>query len=397
MPLTDLACRSSKAAGRPVKLSDGGGLFLLVQPNGGKLWRLAYRFAGKQKTLALGVFPYISLKEARSRREAAKTLLASGTDPSEDKKAALRKRKLEEGNSFEAVAREWFDARKDGWTPAYSDRIWRRIEADLFPICGTQPVNRIEPPDLLDAIRKVEQRGAIVLAKRLLQVAGQIFRFAVASGRATRDPSQDLKGALRTGPPAKRRTALKPNQLPEFFKALNAYAGDRTTVLGLKLVVHTFLRTNEVRFGCWEEIETIDNEAPLWRIPAERMKAGIEHIVPLTPQVLRILRELKFVAGGSCHIFPAPTKEGVISQNTLIYALYRMGFHSRATVHGFRGTASTILNEKGFNRDWIERQLAHVERNDVRAAYNTAEWLDERRKMMVWWSNFLDTAELKSS
>lgn len=373
MPLSNLACRGAKPSDRPIKLSDGGGLFLLVQPSGGKLWRLAYRFASKQKTLALGVFPHVSLKVARLERDEAKVLLAKGIDPSEERKASRRKSQLEAENSFRAIAQEWFGARNDGWTVAYSERIWRRIEADLLPTFGDQAITNIEPPMLLDAIRKVEQRGAVVLAKRLLQVSGQIFRYAVASGRATRDPSQDLRGALRAAPPAKRRTALRANQLASFFEALDSYVGDRRTALGLRLVVHTFLRTSEVRFGRWDEIESIEDSTPLWRIPAERMKVRAEHIVPLSSQVVKILKELKGLAGASPLIFPAPTKEGVISQNTLIYALYRMGFHSRATVHGFRGTASTILNENGFNRDWIERQLAHVENNGVRAAYNTAE------------------------
>jgi integrase len=390
MPLNDTVCRNTKPTDKPVKLSDGGGLHLLINPTGGKLWRMAYRFHGKQKTLAFGTYPAVSLKDARSRRDDAKVLLAKGIDPGEQKKVDKRQARVQASNTFEIIAREWFDARKAGWTPAYSTRIWRRLEADIFSVIGARPVQDIEPPELLDAIRAVEKRDAIVLAKRLLQVTGQIFRFAVASGRAKRDPSQDLRGALKTAAPQKHRAALRASELPEFMQALENYEGDRSTVLALQLIMHTFLRTSEVRFGKWSEIEELDGVKPLWRIPAERMKARSEHLIPLTKQAVAILKGLKTLSGKSENILPAATKEGVISQNTLIYALYRLGYHSRATVHGFRGTASTILNEHGFNRDWIERQLAHAERNDVRAAYNSAEWLPDRRNMLIWWSDYLE-------
>ncbi|MCO5153917.1 MULTISPECIES: tyrosine-type recombinase/integrase [unclassified Shinella] len=397
MPLTDVFCRNVKPSEKPQKISDGGGLFLLVEPRGSKLWRLAYRFNAKQKTLSLGIYPAVSLKDARDHRDRAKELLARGIDPGEHKKQEKRKKRLEAGNTFETVAREWFDAQKSGWTPGYADRILRRLEADIFKLIGRRPINEIEPPELLDAIRQIERRNAIVLARRLLQVCGQVFRYAVASGLAKRDPSQDIRGALRSAGPKKHRTALKEAELPEYLAALDAYEGDRRTVLALKLVLHTFLRTSEIRFGAWSEFEALGSERALWRIPAERMKARSEHLVPLTSQVESILEELKRLSGNSPYILPAKTKEGVISQNTLIYALYRMGYHSRATVHGFRGTASTILNENGFNRDWIERQLAHAERDGVRAAYNSAEWLPDRRKMLLWWSDHLEMLYRKQS
>lgn len=395
MPLSDAACRNAKAGDKPRKLSDGGGLFLLVQPTGGKLWRLAYRFQLKQKTLAFGAFPAVGLKDARVLRQGAKELLAKGLDPAEQKKNVKREALLNAANTLEAVAGEWFEARKDAWTPGYSDRIWRRLQADVLHVIGSRPINAIEPPELLQVIREIEKRGAVVLAKRILQVTGQVFRFAIASGRASRDPSQDLRGALRSAGSTKHRAALKAGELPEFLRSLEQYQGERATALALKLIVHTFLRTAEVRFGQWQELEGLDGDSPLWRIPAYRMKTRNEHLIPLPPQVTAILSELKHLAGTNRHMLPAPTKDGVISQNTLIYALYRMGYHSRATVHGFRGTASTVLNEHGFNRDWIERQLAHTERSDVRAAYNTAEWLADRQKMLIWWSNYLDDAQAK--
>jgi integrase len=394
MPLSDAACRNATSGGKPVKISDGRGLYLLVQPTGAKLWRLAYRFGGKQKTLALGTYPVVSLSEARKRREMAKDQLASGIDPSHAKKEAKKAARMEAAGSFESVAREWFAARKASWSSAYADRLMRRLEADVFTAVGSKPVGCIEPPELLGAVRAVEARGAIELAKRLLQVTGQVFRFAVATGRAKRDPTQDLRGALQSAGPQKHRAALKANELAAFLAALEAYDGDRRTALGVKLVLHTFVRSAEARFATWSEFEDLDGPAPVWRIPAERMKARSEHLVPLSPQVVRIILELKSVVGGGERVFPSSTKKGVISENTWLYALYRLGYHSRVTVHGFRRTASTILNEQGFNRDWIERQLAHKERNDVRAAYNAAEWLADRRAMMRWWSSYLEGRKL---
>lgn len=392
MTLTDTKCRNAKPTEKPRKLSDDGGLFLLIQPTGSKLWRQAYRFNGKQKLLSHGPYPTVTLQEARAKREAAKRLLSDGIDPGDDRKAMKRRAKIAADNTFEAMATEWFNARKDGWTPAYSERLWRRLQADIVPVIGARPVSEIEPPELLDAVRKVEKRGAVVLAARLLQICGQVFRFAVASGRASRDPSQDIRGALKSPGAKKHRTALKAADLSAFLKSLADYPGDQQTVLALRFVIHTMVRTNEARFAAWEEFE-LTGRTPIWRIPAERMKMRNEHIVPLTSHVLAILHDLKKLSGDSRYLLPSKTKDGVISQNTLIYALYRLGYHSRATVHGFRGTASTVLNENGFNRDWIERQLAHAERDDVRAAYNSAEWLNDRRIMLEWWSDYLDTAE----
>ena len=296
-------------------------------------------------------------------------------------------------NTLKSIAREWYDIQLDGWTVGYADRILRRLEADVFPELGRLPINEVEPPELLKVIRAVERRGAVVLAGRLLQVCGQVFRFAVASGRSIRDPSQDLRGALRSPGTQKHRAALKAPELRPFLKALTDYPGDRQTALALRFVIHTVVRTGEARFAKWEEFEGLDGAEPIWRIPAERMKMRTPHLVPLTPQAVAVLRVLRTVAGNSANVLPSATKDGVISQNTLIYALYRLGYHSRATVHGFRGTASTILNENGFNRDWIERQLAHSDRDGVRAAYNSAEWLSDRRIMLEWWSDYLDAAE----
>jgi integrase len=271
----------------------------------------------------------------------------------------------------------------------------RRLETDIFPTIGPKPVSSIEPPELLAVVRAVERRGAVELAKRLLQVSGQIFRYSIATGRALRDPTQDLRGALQAPEPRKRRAALKPVDLPGFLQALEAYDGERSTLLGIKLVLHTFVRSAEARFAMWGEFENLRGSFPVWRIPADRMKARAEHLVPLSVQTITILEELRALSLGSEFVFPSPSKKGVISENTWLYAIYRLGYHSRVTVHGFRGTASTILNEHGFNRDWIERQLAHVERNDVRAVYNSAEWLSDRRRMMAWWSDYLEIAQAR--
>jgi integrase len=388
MPLSDVKCRNSKGQARPYKLSDGGGLYLLVNSDGSRYWRLAYRWHGKQRTLALGVYPAVGLMEARAGRDDAKRSLAANVDPSATKRERKRAAKIASGNTFEAVALEWHENWKDGRTPYYAGQILRRLQADVFPAIGSRPIAELEPPELLDLLRKVERRGAHETARRLKQLLGQVFRFAIVTSRAKRDPSVDLKDALRaTGEPQRHR-AMPLEELPSFLRRLETYSGERQTKLALKLVTLTFLRTTELRAGRWSELENIDENSAQWRIPAERMKMRLEHLVPLSRQAVAALRELRVLAGNSPNIFPSPGKEGCMSSNTMLYALYRMGYHGRATTHGFRGVASTILNESNlFNRDWIERQLAHVERNEVRRAYNAAEWMPDRRRMMQWWAD----------
>ena len=390
MPLTDTAARSAKGREKPYKLADGGGLYLLVNPDGARYWRLNYRFAGKQKTLALGTYPITSLADARKGRETAKEQLAARIDPSEARRAEKRAARLHSSRTFEVVAQEWFAAKLPGWVPSYSDRLLSRLEADIYPTLGHRPIADIEPPELLEVIRKVEARGAIELAKREMQVVGQIFRFAIATGRAKRDPTQDLRGALKSPGRQKHHRALPREDLPDFLKALDAYDGEPMTKLALQLMVLTFVRTTELRAARWSEFEGLDGPEPLWRIPPERMKMRFEHLVPLSPQAVAVLQELRPLAGRSPQLFPSPSKEGFMSNNTMLFAMYRMGYHGRATVHGFRGVASTWLNEAGYHPDWIERQLAHDERNEVRGAYNSAQYLAGRRQMMCDWANFLD-------
>jgi integrase len=389
MPLSDVQLRGLKATQKPYKVSDSGGLFVLVSPNGSKLWRLAYRHQGKQKLLALGAYPTISLRDARKARDDAKELLASGDDPAHLRKMEKRRERVAAGHTFRLVADEWFDGQKRRWAKSYADRLRSRLDADLIPEFGNRPIASIEPIEVLDAIRKIENREAVEMARRVMQMASAIFRYGVATSRCMRDPTADLRGALQAAGPAKRRSSLRADELPEFLGRLEQYDGERTTQLALKLVLHTFVRTSELRFAEWREFEELNGNEPLWRIPAERMKMRRSHLVPLTTEVVAMLRELRALSGRNRWLFAADTRTGVMSENTMIYALYRLGYHGRATVHGFRSTASTILNENQFNRDWIEAQLAHAE-GSVRSIYNAAEWLPARRTMMEWWSGFLE-------
>jgi integrase len=389
MPLSDAKLRALKPKDKPYKVSDTEGLHVFVPATGAKLWRLAYRYLGKQKTLALGQYPAVSLFEARRARDEARRLLAKGDDPSVAKRTRKLERAIAANNSFESIANEWFEISKARWVKTYSSRLRGRLDDDLLPSLGKRPISEIEPLEVLDAIRKVERRDAIEMAKRIMQMASAIFRYGVATARCRRDPTADLRGALKPPKMPKQRTALPSAVLPEFLRALDTYDGALVTKLALQLVLFTFVRTAELRFGRWQEFEGLDGPEPLWRIPPERMKMRRAHLVPLSTAAVIVLRKLHKLTGKSEWLFPAPTKSGVMSENTLIFALYRMGYHSRATVHGFRSTASTVLNEAQFNRDWIEMQLAHSD-GTVRGIYNAAEWLPGRRQMMEWWAEYLN-------
>jgi len=387
MPLSDATCRNAKGRDKPYKLSDGGGLYLYVTPNGSRLWRQKYRFNGKEKLLSFGPYPAIRITEAREKSEAAKRQLANGLDPAlglvaEDARAAG------DGETFKTIADEWLRGMNERWAAAHALRVGSRLRDDVYPHIGDMPIDSIGAPDVLAMLRKIEERGALEMAKRVCQSCGQVFRYAIATGRAERDPTGDLRGALKPSPRVRHQAKLPANELPEFVRRLRAYEGDPVTPLALEFLIHTWTRTGEVRGAEWSEID-----GDLWRIPAERMKMSRDHLVPLTPQSQAILARLKAIGRGSAYIAPG-VLGGMMSANTLIYALYRMGYHSRATVHGFRGTASTLANESGlFRADVIERQLAHVPGDAVRSAYNAAEYLAERRAMMTWWSNHLDEAE----
>jgi integrase len=388
MPLSDAKVRALKAKDAPYKISDTDGLYVLVSPSGAKLWRLAYRNFGKQKTLAFGQYPAVTLLDARQARNEARRLLAKGIDPSAAKQAEKRERALSASSSFESVAIEWFENNKERWVETYSSRLRSRLDDDLISSLGKRPIAEIEPLEVLETIRKIERRDAIEMARRVMQMASAIFRYGVSTARCRRDPTADLRGALKPPKAPKRRAALPTTELSTFMLALEQYDGDLVTRLALKLVILTFVRTSELRFARWSEFEGLDGPEPLWRIPSHRMKMRRDHLVPLSPQAVEILRKLRKIAGEAQHVFPASTKTGVMSENTLIFALYRMGYHGRATVHGFRSTASTVLNEAQFNGDWIEIQLAHSD-GSVRGVYNAAEWLPSRRTMMNWWASHL--------
>jgi len=386
--LTDKSLRTNPRE-KPFKLSDGGGLFLLVQPDGRRYWRLAYRFDGKQKLLALGVYPEVTLAEARLHRDEARKLLAADTDPGEVKKQSKRARHLGEVNAFEAIALEWWDHQRGTWSDDHARRVRESLEREVFPCFGSKAISTIQAPEVLDAIRAVERRGALDVASRLLQRVVSVFRYAIQTGRATYNPAADLSGTLKVRK-VEHQPSLPRAELPEFFKRLRQYDGYPQTLLAFQLLLLTFIRPGELRGARWKEF---DIERAEWRIPAERMKMKTEHVVPLSTQAIAVLAELKPLTGSYDLLFPGERKRAKpISENTLTFALYRMGYKGRATAHGFRATASSILNEEGFNRDAIERQLAHVERNKVRGAYtHHAEYLVERRQMMQWWADYLDT------
>jgi integrase len=327
------------------------------------------------------------LADARERRAQARKVLAAGGDPGEAKKETKRLATFKSANAFEAVAREWFEKRKHGWTPASADSMLLRLERHILPKLGQRPIADIAAPEVLAMLRVVEDRGALETARRVMQMSGQIFMYAIATGRAVRNPVPDLRGALKT-PVVKHHSYLKASDLPQYLEKLEGYEGSLQTKLALRFLLLTFVRTNELRGAQWTEFDWDKAE---WRIPPERMKMRELHIVPLSRQAIATLRELAKHSGNRQYVLPNQhNPASFMSENTMLYALYRMGYHSRTTGHGFRSTASTILNEHDFRADVIERQLAHSERNSVRAAYNHAQYLPERRKMMQWWADYLD-------
>jgi integrase len=386
MRLTDIKCRSAKPTKKARKLSDGGGLYLEVMPNGSKYWRLKYRFAGKEKRLAIGVYPEISLGQAREKRITAKKSITAGSDPSQLKQEAKQLAVTKGNNTFEKVAREWHETNLHTWSKNHGEAVLKRLEADIFPKLGGRPTSDINAPEILAVLRVIEKRDALDLTQTVAQYCRRIFAYAIATGRAERNPVIDLRGALKT-PVRKHHSHLKAHELPEFLQKLEAYDGTPQTKRALKLLLLTFVRTTELRGAEWVEI---DFEKAEWRIPASRMKMKDPHIVPLSKQAIILLKEQQKQTGNRQHVFANEHRPiTYMSENTMLYAIYRMGYHSRTTGHGFRATASTILNETGFTPDVIERQLAHIERNKVRAAYNHAQYLPERRKMMQWWADYL--------
>ncbi|MFM0089957.1 integrase arm-type DNA-binding domain-containing protein [Paraburkholderia sediminicola] len=391
-PLTDMRIRKAKPADKSYRLADGKGLYLEVMPNGSRYWRMKYRFDDKEKRAAFGVYPEVSLAEARERCLAARKLLAGGIDPSEQKKEVKRARALEAVSSFEVVAREWFESQKGGWTEVYAGKVINSLEVDVFPKVGAKPIGDIEAPHMLEILRAVEARGVRETAKRVLQRSRAVFQYGIMTGRCSRNPASDIDAetVLKKNAGVQHMARMKPMEIPQLMRDIAEYQGDVVTRLALRFMALTFVRTTEMIQAKWTEF---DETAPAeWRIPAERMKMRDPHIVPLSRQALEVLAELRKLNGAEDHVFYSIQGRGPLSNNTMLYALYRMGYKSRMTGHGFRGLAATVLRELGYSRDLVDRQLAHAERNQVTAAYVHAEYLPERRKMMQHWADYLDSA-----
>ena len=390
MSLTDTAIRVAKPAEKPVRLFDGGGLYLEISPNGGKWWRLKYRYGGKEKRLSLGIYPDVTLKVVRERRDEMRKLLADGIDPGENRKARKQARMDLAANSFEVIAREWFAKFKSTWTQGHADKIIQRLERDIFPTIGNRPISEVKAPDLLACLRKIEERGALETAHRALQNCGQVFRYAIASGRTERDITADLRGALPPVRPKHHAAITDPKATGELLRAIDGYRGSLVTQCALRLAPLVFVRPGELRQAEWSEIDLDKGE---WNIPAERMKMREPHLVPLSVQAVAILREIHPLTGHGRYVFPsARTGERPMSNNAILAALRRMGYgKDEMSGHGFRAMARTILDEVlGVRPDFIDHQLAHAVRDPNGRAYNRTAHIAERRKMMQQWSDYLD-------
>lgn len=394
--LTDQAIRAAKPQSKPYKLADSGGLYLFVQPPGSRLWRLKYRFDGVERTLSFGAYPHVSLSLARERREEAKRLIAQGVDPGAKRKAE----KAARADTFEAVAREWLERKakpderngRAALAPVTLDKAKWIFETLLFPYLGQRPISKITPPELLQVLRRIETRGRRETCRRAKQRCGQVFRYAIATGRAERDIAADLRGALAPVVTRHHASITDPTAIGELLRAIEGYHGHIVTHCALKLAPLVFVRPGELRAAEWSEFDLARAE---WRLPAERMKMRVPHIVPLARQALQVLLELQPITGAGRYVFPSLRSAArPMSENAITAALRRMGYSGgEMTWHGFRSLASTQLNEHDWNRDWIETQLAHGERDKIRAAYNYAKYLPRRKEMMQWWADYLD--ELK--
>jgi integrase len=391
MPLTDPACRNARCPEGKARerYADAGGLYLEVQPGGAKHWRWKYRFAGKEKRLALGTYPAVSLKEARSARDKARDTLKGGSDPVQVKKDAKLAQRVALATNFEAVARSWHEHWKGPKSARHADYVIRRLEADVFPAIGSKPIGDITAPQLLAMAKKIESRGALDIARRAWQTCGQVFEYALAHGMLERNPAKDVRpGSALKARKKEHYARIDAKELPELLRKIEVYQGGPYTRMAMKLMALTFVRTGELIGARWDEI---DLEAAEWRIPAERMKMRTPHIVPLSTQAVDVLRSLHELKGLAGLLFPGERDhEKPMSNNTILKALERMGYAGRMTGHGFRGLASTMLHEMGFDHAHIELQLAHQERDAVSAAYNFATYLPRRRKMMQRWADHLD-------
>jgi integrase len=379
---------SLKPKDKPYKVADAHGLYIDVRPTGTKCWRQKYRYNGKEKLLSHGKYPMVTLAEARELRDKAIRQLYDHIDPAR----AKRRAKSESNNTFEVLAKEWHEKQSVNWKPAHSAKVWHQIETDLLPFLKDEPIDNITTTDLLEVLDRVQKRGALDIAARQRQRCDAIFKHAILTDRATHNPATQLIGVLKTKKVVHRK-ALDRKELPEFFSRLESTQTHDVVRLATMILIHTFVRTGELRGAKWDEF---DFEEKVWTIPAERMKMDNEHLVPLTDQVIDLLMKLKVINGKREYVFASPQRpRQPLSENAILNLLYRMGYKGRATGHGFRATASTTLNEMGYNPDAIERQLAHTEQNKVKAAYNRGEYLEERTKFMSDWSRLISSMSTK--
>lgn len=383
--LSETKVKTAKAKEKPYKLYDERGLYMIVTPDGGRWWRLKYILGGREKLLSLGTYPDVTLKRAREKRDEGRRLVADGIDPS----AKRRAEKVAQADTFEAIAREWIE--KQHFAPATLEKAEWTFKDLIYPFIGSRPVGQLTPPEILEVLRRLERRGKHETAHRTKQRISQILRYAIATGRAERDVTADLRGALTPIKVKNHAAVTEPAEVGALLRAIDAYSGQPATEAALKLAPLLFVRPGELRGARWEEF-TLEGETPEWRIPAERMKMAEYHVVPLSTQAVAVLKNLEPVTGPNGYVFPGVNEPNrPMSENTLTVALRRMGYTGeQMTWHGFRTIASTLLNEQGWHPDLIELQLAHRERNKVRAAYNKAQRLEERRKMMRWWADYLD-------
>ncbi|EGT3586652.1 TPA: tyrosine-type recombinase/integrase [Proteus mirabilis] len=383
MPLTDIQIRKANPKEKPYTLNDGNGLSLLVEPNGSKGWRFRYRFAGKPKMISLGVYGQVTLAEARKKRDEAKKQLAENINPSDARKSEKIALRYATENTFYAVAMEWHSSKCSTWSDGYASEILRCFENDIFPYIGKRPIDQIAPLELLAVLQKIEKRGALEQANKIRRRCGEVFRYAVITGRVKYNPAPDLAGAMNK-PETKHFPFLREDEIPDFVKALNNYQGSKITKYATQLLMLTGVRTVELRLAEWSEFD-FDNA--IWEIPKERMKKRRPHLVPLSPQVIAILNELKVITGYYPLLFPGRNDvRKPISEASINKVIEKIGYKGRLTGHGFRHMMSTILHEKGFDSAWIELQLAHVDKNSIRGIYNHALYLADRIKMMNFYS-----------
>lgn len=395
LPLTDVAIRNAKVAGKPVKMFDGAGLFLQVTPTGGKLWRFKYLFDGKEKLLALGKWPDVGLKMARQRRDEARALVAQGVDPSEKRKqdkTEAEAQAAEDTNTFEVVARDWHARQIQVWSESHATKIMGRLELHLFPAFGNVAITALRAPTILPTLREIEAKGNHETAKRLRQYCEAVFTFAISTGIAERNVGADLRGALAPCRVTNRPAIVDPKGVGQLLRAIDGYQGGPVTVAALKLAPFVFVRPGELRQAEWAEIDLDASDGPRWSIPAEKMKMRRDHVVPLARQAVEIIEDLRPLTGHGRFLFPCNRTIGrCMSNMTLNAALRRLGYEQgEMCAHGFRAMASTLLNELGWGSDIIEAQLAHIEQNKIRAAYNRALYLPERRKLMQAYADHLD-------